>query len=152
MSITVLLADGSDVMRPAIVRLLNEEPSIELVAEAKNFAETLRLCLSLKPDILLLDPHMSDEGLFPAEFIKPQIVLHTRCVIALSVWDDADVNTLAESLGAKVLLDKTRLYRELIPTIVQFCPKIAAPIAAIPFVRILETRSQGQPKAGLSAA
>jgi len=42
-SIKVLLADDSDVMRRAIVKLLNEEPSTELVGEAKRFAETIQL-------------------------------------------------------------------------------------------------------------
>jgi hypothetical protein len=31
---------------------------------------------------------------------------------------------LAESLGAAVLLDKAKLYSELIPAIKQFCPKV----------------------------
>ena len=35
MSIRVLLADGSDVMRHAIVRVLTEEPLIDLVGEAR---------------------------------------------------------------------------------------------------------------------
>lgn len=149
MPIRVLLADGSDVMRPAIVRLINEEPLIQLVAEAKNFADTLLFCVYLNPDILLLDPHMSDEELFPPESVRFEILLHTKCVIALSVWHDADAKALAESLGAKVLLDKTRLSNELIPTIMQLCPKTVAPIAAIPFV---ETRSQRHRSARSSRA
>jgi DNA-binding NarL/FixJ family response regulator len=36
MSIKVLLADDSDVMRSAIAKLLNEEPSTELVGEARD--------------------------------------------------------------------------------------------------------------------
>jgi hypothetical protein len=31
---------------------------------------------------------------------------------------------LAESLGAAALLDKAKLYSELIPAIKQFCPKV----------------------------
>jgi hypothetical protein len=39
LSIKVLVADDSDVMRRAIAKLLNEEPSTSLVGEAKGFAE-----------------------------------------------------------------------------------------------------------------
>ena len=127
MSIRVLLADGSDVMRPAIARLLKEEPLIELVGEATNFAGTLQLSFELKPDVLLLDPHMRDESGFPPESLRPQIVLNAICVIAISVWNDADVKALAKSLGASVLLDKTKLYEELIPAILQFCPGVTVP-------------------------
>jgi DNA-binding NarL/FixJ family response regulator len=43
LSIKVLLADDSEVIRSAIVKLLNEEPSTELVGEAKGFAQTIQL-------------------------------------------------------------------------------------------------------------
>jgi DNA-binding NarL/FixJ family response regulator len=36
MPIRLVLADDSDVMRPAIVRLLKDEPRIELVGEATS--------------------------------------------------------------------------------------------------------------------
>jgi PleD family two-component response regulator len=75
MSIRVLLADSSDVMRLAIVRVLREEPLIELVGEVTNFAEALQLSAALKPDVLLLDPHMPDEREYPPELVKPQVLL-----------------------------------------------------------------------------
>jgi chemotaxis response regulator CheB len=49
-SIKVLLADGNDVMRPVIAKVLKEEPAVELVGEAANFAETLQMAAALKPD------------------------------------------------------------------------------------------------------
>ena len=133
MSIRVLLADSSDVMRIAIVRVLKEEPLIELIGEATSFAETLQLTAALKPDVLLLDPHMRDEREYPAELVKPQVLLNTKCVVAISFWNDADARDLAETFGATTLLDKTKLYSELIPAIRQFCPKVAVPEIAKPF-------------------
>jgi DNA-binding NarL/FixJ family response regulator len=128
MSIRVLLADGSDVMRLAIVRVLKEEPLIKLVGEATNFAETLQLSAALKPDVLLLDPHMPDEREYPAVWVKPQVLLNTKCVVAISFWNDADARDLAETFGATALLDKTKLYSELIPAIIQFCPQVVIPV------------------------
>jgi chemotaxis response regulator CheB len=61
MSIRVLLADGNDVMRPVIVKVLKEEPAVELVGEATSFAETLQMTAALKPDVLLLELHFDDE-------------------------------------------------------------------------------------------
>jgi chemotaxis response regulator CheB len=59
--IKVLLADDSDVIRVAIVRLLMEEPAVEFVGEAVSFAETIRQTAILKPDVLLIDLHLCME-------------------------------------------------------------------------------------------
>jgi CheY-like chemotaxis protein len=88
MPIRLVLADDSDVMRPAIVRLLKDEPRIELVGEATSFAETLQLAAGLKPDVLLLDLHMRDEREYPPELVKSQILLHTKCIVAISLYND----------------------------------------------------------------
>jgi chemotaxis response regulator CheB len=124
MSIKVLLADGNAAMRPVIARVLNEEPAVELVGEATTFAETLQMSAALKPDVLLLELHFDDEREYPAEVVKAQVLLHAKCVLAISLWNDAEAKTLAESLGAAVLLDKAKLYSELIPAIKQFCTKV----------------------------
>ena len=124
MSIKVLLADGNDVMRPVIAKVLREEPAVELVGEAINFAETLQMTAALKPDVLLLELHFDDEREYPAEVVKAQVLLNAKCVLAISLWNDKEAKSLAESLGAAVLLDKATLYSELIPAIKQFCPKV----------------------------
>jgi CheY-like chemotaxis protein len=119
----LVLADDSDVMRPAIVRLLKDEPRIEFVGEATSFAETLQLAAGLKPDVLLLDLHMRDEREYPPELVNSQVLLHTKCIVAISLNNDDDARALAESFGAHALLDKMKLHSELIPAIRQFCPQ-----------------------------
>ena len=151
MPIKLLLADDSDVMRPAIVRLLKEDPRIELVGEAASFAETLQLTAVLKPDVLLMDLHMRDEREYPPELVKSQVLLNTKCILAISVWNDRDAKALAESFGAKVLLDKNNLFSELIPAITQFCPHVSMPKTVKPLGKSLkqvsspsiETRTDG---------
>ena len=123
----MLLADGNDVMRSAIAGVLREEPAVDLVGEATNMAETLQMTAALKPDVLLLELHFNDEREYPAEQVKAQILLHAKCVLALSLWNDTEAKALAENFGAAALLDKTKLYSELIPAIKQFCPKFIVP-------------------------
>ncbi len=48
MSIRVLLADDSDIIRGAIIRTLNEEPGLEVVGEAASFADAVELIAALK--------------------------------------------------------------------------------------------------------
>ena len=122
MSIKVLLADDSEVMRRAIVKLLNEEPITELVGEAKGFAETIQLANALKPDVLLMDLHMSDESEYSPESVRVQLSTHAGCIVAISVWNDEKAKALAERFGARVLLDKANLYAELISAIKQNSP------------------------------
>jgi chemotaxis response regulator CheB len=122
LSIKVLLADDSDVMRRAIVKLLNEEPSTELVGEAKGFAETIQLAIELKPDVLVMDLHMSDEREYSPESVRFQLSIHSACIVAISVWNDENAKALANRFGARVLLDKVNLYSELISAIKENCP------------------------------
>ena len=126
MSIKVLLADGNAVMRCVIAKVLKEELAVELVGESTNFAESLQMTAALKPDVLLLELHFDDEREYPAEVVKAQVLLHAKCVLAISLWNDTEAKALAESRGAAVLLDKAKLYSELIPAVKQFCPKVTA--------------------------
>ena len=126
--ITVLIADDTDLMRLTIAGLLSRDPRIKVVAEAANYSQTLELALALQPDILLLDLHMPDECEHPPETVKNLILQNTSCVLAISIWNDKPAKLLAESLGAKVLIDKAKMARELIPTILLFCAaKCGAP-------------------------
>jgi hypothetical protein len=79
----------------------------------------------LKPDVLLMDPHMPDEREYKPAFVKSQILLHTKCIVAISLWSDDDTKTLAQTFGAHVLLDKMNLYSDLIPAIKRFCPSVS---------------------------
>jgi DNA-binding NarL/FixJ family response regulator len=126
--ISVLIADDTDLMRLTIVGLLKREPRIKVVAEAANYSETLALTTALQPDVLLLDLHMPDERDYPPETVKNHVLQNTRCVLAISIWNDDAAKLLAENLGAKVLIDKAKMARELIPAILLFCAaKCSAP-------------------------
>jgi chemotaxis response regulator CheB len=113
----VLIADDSDVMRSAIRKILQEEPDIEVVGEASNFAKTVQLIADCMPDVLLLDLHLPEKRGFPPELVKAQ--LRCVCTLAVSFSNDADAKALAESYGAVSLLDKMNLYSEMIPAITQ---------------------------------
>ena len=100
MPIRVLVADDSDILRSAIAELLAGDCDLQLVGEATTFAETLELTASLKPDILLLDLHMSDEDEYPPDVVKTRLQ-DVDCVVAICLWNDAEANALAESFGAQ---------------------------------------------------
>ena len=119
MSIKVLLADDTDIMRKAIRNLLSDEPEIELVGEAMDFSETIRLTDDLRPQVIVMDLHMPNRKNLTASDIKSHVAPAHSCLLAISVWDDEETKKLATSFGAKHLLDKSKLGTELIPAILQ---------------------------------
>jgi two-component system response regulator NreC len=123
MPIKVLVADDNEIVRSALVRMLNADADLAVIGEAANFEETLKLVDVLKPDIVLLDLHMPDERNYLPQSVKLQVLENVGCILAISVWNDSEAKALAEQFGAKALIDKAHLFSELIPTIKAFCLK-----------------------------
>ena len=122
MPIKVLLADDSKIMRVAIGRLLNEESSVELVGEAASFAQVMEMTATLKPSVLVLDLYMPDDHEHPPSIVKSWVAQHDVCVLAISLANNDEAKALAQSLGAKTLLDKVDLYSTLLPALKRLCP------------------------------
>jgi DNA-binding NarL/FixJ family response regulator len=106
-------------MRKAIRTLLGDEPEIELVAEAENFAESLSMTRKFKPHVVILDLHMPDSSNLTPMNVSEGLRAYRAAVLAISVWNDEDTRALAHSYGASTLLDKMRLGRELIPAVMK---------------------------------
>jgi DNA-binding NarL/FixJ family response regulator len=119
MYIKVLVADDNRMMRMALRSLLGEEPEIELVAEAKNFAESLSLTRTFKPDVVILDLHMPDSTYLTPMNVSEGLHAYRAAVLAISVWNDENTRALARSYGASKLLDKMYLGEELIPAVMK---------------------------------
>ena len=53
--ITVLLAEDHAIVRQGLIALLNADGSFKLAGEAKNGQEAVKLALSMRPDVILMD-------------------------------------------------------------------------------------------------
>lgn len=118
--VRVLIADDAAVIRKAIRMLLESEPAIEVCGEAVSFSKTLESAAELKPDVILLDLHMPDGGKFKPNAVR-QFLSASR-VLAMSLSQEDETVTIAESYGAATLLDKANLTDELVPAILRFRP------------------------------
>jgi chemotaxis response regulator CheB len=126
--ITVLLADDAAAMRKVVGSFLQLEPNIKVVGVAENFSQTIEMATALKPDVVLLDLHMSDHYAYTPALVKSKLLLCGSRVLAMSLSsgeDDKDFRALAKSLGAIAVLDKANLYNELIPAILSSCGIVA---------------------------
>ena len=58
MSIKILIADDQSLFREALRTLLSAYPGLEIVGDASNGEEALRLAFTLSPDVVLMDLRM----------------------------------------------------------------------------------------------
>jgi two-component system chemotaxis response regulator CheB len=119
MSITVLVADDTELMREAIRNLLTQDPQIRVVGETVSYKDTIQVAGELKPQVIVMDMHMPDGTTVTPQQIKSLLHLSSSRLVAISVWNDGDTKALADSFGAVRLLDKLSLHDELIQTIKQ---------------------------------
>lgn len=101
----ILLVDDHTLFRSGIRALLASQEDIDVVGEAGEGSEALKLCQILKPDIVLLDLNMP--GLSGLEVLK--LILEDspqQSVIMLTLSEEADDLLKALQLGAKGYLLK----------------------------------------------
>ena len=104
-SIRVLLADDHAIVRNGVAQILNEQPDIEVVAEAGDGESAIVLYRQERPDVALLDLRMPKvEGTKVVEQIRrdfPEAVL-----VVLTTFDTDDDIDRALLAGAKGYLLK----------------------------------------------
>lgn len=106
MKTKILIADDHKMFRTGLAAIVREIDNVEIVAEADNGAEALRLAKKHLPDIMLLDINMPLlNGLeVLAEVEKLQLSIKT---IIVSMHDDDEHIVQALSAGAQGYLCKT---------------------------------------------
>ena len=66
-SIRIVIADDHSIVREGLTAVINREPDMEVVAEARNWPEAVQRVLEQRPNVAVLDLHM--RGMEPAEGI-----------------------------------------------------------------------------------
>ncbi len=105
-AITVLLADDHTVVREGLRALLDMEGGFEVVGEAANGLEAVKMAMELRPDVAVLDLAMPQlNGMEAARRILQQISPPPKVLILSAHSDDAYVEQVA-AVGAKGYLVK----------------------------------------------
>lgn len=112
----ILLADDHGIVRRGMKSLLETEPGIEVVGEASDGREALKLCETLKPDIAILDVSMPMlNGIeTTAQAVKNWPDLK---IIILSMYADESYVVRALSAGARAYLLKEATEEDLLPAV-----------------------------------
>jgi NarL family two-component system response regulator LiaR len=116
--IKVLIADDHAVVREGTRQILEQEPDINVVAEAGDGEETVRLAGSTSPDVAIIDIAMPKmDGIEATKQIKT--LYPSITVLILSAYDDDQfVFSLLEAGAAGYLLKSVR-GREIIDAVRQ---------------------------------
>ena len=106
--IKILIADDHAFVREGTRRILEQEPDLEVVAEAGNGEEAVKLASELKPDVAIIDVAMPKlDGIEATRQIKA--LCPAVAVLVLSAYDDDQfVFGLLEAGAAGYLLKSVR--------------------------------------------
>lgn len=114
--VRVLLADDHELVRDGIRARLQKVPELEIVGEAANGKEALKLAVELEPDVLLMDVSMPVmNGLEAATEIRktcPRIA-----VLILSIYDNPEYVRGVVQAGARGYILKDISATEMITAI-----------------------------------
>ena len=107
MTIRVLLADDQALLRSAFRVLVDSEPDMEVVGEASDGAEAVRLAAERRADVVLMDIRMpGTDGLAATRLISADPALaHVRVVI-LTTFEVDDYVVQSLRAGASGFLGK----------------------------------------------
>ncbi len=112
----VVLADDHSIVRASIRRLLEKAGDIEVVGEASDGMETIRLVEELAPDVLLLDVEMP--GLKGFEVARRlQASGASVRILALSAYDDKQYILAMLASGATGYLTKAEAPQTIVRAI-----------------------------------
>ena len=141
----VLLADDHAIVRRGMRSLLETQPGLEVVAEAGDGIEAVRMCDEHQPDLLILDIAMPRlNGIEVCA--RSQKFDRPPGVIILSMHSDESYIIRALAAGARAYLLKSATDEDLIPAVravaagkPYFSPAVAA-VLVEDYVRQLQQR------------
>ena len=104
--VTLLVVDDHTLFRRGLIALLGQDPGLQVLGEAGDAAEALRLAPQLQPQVILLDNHLP--GVMGVDAIRGlREVSPSSRVLMLTVSEDAQDLATALRNGAQGYLLKT---------------------------------------------
>ena len=115
--VPVLVVDDHSGFRRSVIQFLTSTTRFNVVAEASNSTDGLKMALAHQPHVILLDIRMpGDTGLSIISNLREN--LPNLIVIVLTLWDTPEYReaALLEN-GADAYIIKENMVRDLLPTL-----------------------------------
>lgn len=116
--IRIVLVDDHPAVRSALRMRIALEDDLEVVGEAQDGVEALKVVIELYPDVVLMDiamPYL--DGITVAGLVRR--VAPECAVIMMSVADDEATRNRARAAGAAAFLGKHEAVTELLPATIR---------------------------------
>jgi DNA-binding NarL/FixJ family response regulator len=118
--IRLLIADDHPIVRDGLAAILDNEPDIDVVAEASNGLEAVELFRQHQPDVVIMDLQMPQMGGVEAiKIIREEC--STACIIMLTIYDGDEDIYRGFRAGARAYLLKDTPCDEIIEVIHVVC-------------------------------
>ena len=116
MTTTILIADDHRLFRQGLAGLLREQRDWDVVGEAEDGEEAIRLAEALQPDVAVIDVEMPRMGGFDAARGIRNASRETR-IVALSMYSDAHYQERMRQAGALAYVLKNEAIDDLVGAI-----------------------------------
>jgi len=119
--IRIALADDQTLLREMLRMILSQDETIEVVGEAKDGDEILKVCRELKPDIVLLDIKMPEQdGIYALKQLKSEFPAIKVIMLTtfgdeknvLQAWQAGADGYILKDIRPRVLLDSIKTVQE----------------------------------------
>ena len=119
MGVRVVVADDFPLVREGVVRALNQDPGIVVVAQAENGQEALDVAEELRPDVTLVDIDLAGEsGFAVAEQLHQVPSAPSSPVILIYTHDEVDFADMIAASPAHGFVHKSALTAQAICALV----------------------------------
>jgi len=114
--IKILIADDHPLMRQGLATLLDADPGLHIVGDAKNGADAVKKASELKPDVIVMDLSMPVMDGVEATRLIREANLGTKVLILTTYGTSADIAHAIDA-GASGALVKDAEYNRLVSAI-----------------------------------
>ena len=140
MTTTILIADDHRLFRQGLVALLRDQSGWEVVGEADDGVQAVRLAETLQPQVAVVDVEMPKMGGVEAARGIRSVSSDTR-IVALSMYADAHYQERMRQAGASAYVLKNEAIDDLVASIQAVLRGESFPTAVMPREPGLSTRS-----------
>jgi DNA-binding NarL/FixJ family response regulator len=115
-TVSIMLADDHPLLRFALREIMMKQPDFNIIAEASNGEEAVKLAKSLLPDIIIMDINMPKiDGIEATRRIKAECP--SILILVLTVYDDCEHVLNILEAGAVGYLTKCAFAKEIITAV-----------------------------------
>ena len=137
-TLRVLVTEDSVVARALLVSIINRDPDLEVVGEARDGEQAVKMAAELEPDVITMDVHMPKmDGLEATRRIMAET---PKPIVVISAIDPKDVKMSFEALQSGALAVLAKPSGPTAPDFNERASEIVSTVKTMAGVRVVKRR------------